>query len=119
MLVKIVSVEDGAVAYSARVPLSIWVPVPLVGTRLIPNVNPQHSRPVRNQPMKVTTIRCDVPGESVFVVSLQQVNGGTWLKVPRPLIQDELPVFNVFTEDVSTGGVFRIGGNLKGIEKVA
>lgn len=35
MLVKVVSVEDGTVTYSAAVPFNILVPDPLIATSLI------------------------------------------------------------------------------------
>jgi hypothetical protein len=38
--------------------------------------------------------------------------------VSRPFIQDLFVVFDVFCEEVSSGGIFRVGGDLKGVDGI-
>lgn len=117
--IEVEPVEDDTIAEAATLPARVWVPEPLVARRLVPKVDAQQRRPIRDEAVEVARLISDVTAKPIFVVAFEQVDGRARLQMPRPLVQLVFVVVDVLDEKVAPRRVFGIGADLKGIDGIA
>jgi hypothetical protein len=70
VLIKIKTMHQHAVTNLTRIPFVIGMPVPVVLTNFVSDVDAKQSFPVWHKTVKIAAVRSNVPGQTIFVVTL-------------------------------------------------